>query len=201
MQSPTMKNQPKPMGNRSPWSCRSFCLVGAQAPVLVASTASAPRRTTSTHTRQDGACLGATGRGGIKMPYHALRDSSSPWLGMHDPGQPQCQCCYYRYAADLPPTCGWYVGPWSNTYQSYTWMWSHHQAPHAPGPDWSLAVDEAHFMQWYMLADDGQTYVPRPNVPGSSSDGIDAPGRALDAMAMDGEHLIDDLWWGFDTDP
>ena len=66
----------------------------------------------------------------------------------------------------VPPGAGWYVGEWSDQHESWTWQWSGHGAPHAPGPNgggsWSQVEDDALFMQWYMMADDG-SYVLRPD--------------------------------------
>ena len=37
------------------------------------------------------------------------------------------------------------MGAWSTTYESYTWQWSDHGAPHAPGFVWGTE-DDAKFM-------------------------------------------------------
>ena len=95
---------------------------------------------------------------------HALASFDNPELGCNDPTVPRCDCCYYNYMEGVPPGPGWYVGEWSPGDGSWTWQWCDDGAPHAPGPngggDWSQVADDARFMQWYTLADDG-SYVPR----------------------------------------
>ena len=63
----------------------------------------------------------------------------------------------------VSPGPGWYCGEWPQQYGSWPWQWSGDGAPHAPGPngggDWSQVQDDALFMQFYTLADDG-SYVP-----------------------------------------
>ena len=46
------------------------------------------------------------------------------------PVEPACPCCYYSYAHGWPPQCGWFVGAWSHEHRSYSWTWSHYDAPH-----------------------------------------------------------------------
>ena len=87
----------------------------------------------------------------------------------------------------VPPGPGWYVGEWSTQYGSWTWQWCSHGAPHAPGPNnvssWDDVPDDARFMQWLMLAEDGETYIPRPGV--DQEDDEPAPGDAVPGPAAE----------------
>ena len=69
---------------------------------------------------------------------------------------------------------GWRHGEWSEQYQSYTWQWCHDNAPHAPGPDWSLVQDGANVKKRLKLNEDW-AYSPRDHqddaVPGPSESG------------------------------
>ena len=59
------------------------------------------------------------------------------------PVEPACPCCYYSYAQGWPPKCGWFVGEWSDHHESYTWTWSHYDAPHYR---WPWRVPRSHIV-------------------------------------------------------
>ena len=61
------------------------------------------------------------------------------------PAPPQCRCCYYVYHdlgtdGGVQPGPGWYSGPWSYTYNSWTWLWSSHGAPHHNRWTWNIPL-------------------------------------------------------------
>ena len=118
-------------------------------------------------------------------------------LGVNDPSVPRCACCYYNFMQGVPPGPGWYVGEWSYQYGSYTWQWCGDGAPHAPGPNnlgsWDDVTDDARFMQWLELTDDGE-YVPRPGVnqEDEPDEGDAVPGPAEDAPGQVAPGLVED---------
>ena len=120
---------------------------------------------------------------------HAWVDGEDPSLGVNDPSVPRCACCYYNFMEGVPPGPGWYVGEWSTQYGSWTWQWCNHGAPHAPGPNnvssWDDVPDDARFMQWLMLAEDGETYIPRPGVDQEDEPDEPAPGDAVPGPAAE----------------
>ena len=59
------------------------------------------------------------------------------------PVEPACSCCYYSYAQGWPPKCGWFVGEWSDQCRSFTWTWSHYEAPHYR---WPWRVPRSHIV-------------------------------------------------------
>ena len=84
--------------------------------------------------------------GGHWSWWHKGAPHSKRVVGDHaevDPGVPRCKCCYYTTASGVGP--GWYLGVWSTTYESFTWQWNDHGAPHAPGFVWDTQ-DDARFM-------------------------------------------------------
>ena len=120
---------------------------------------------------------------------HAWVNGDDPSLGVNDPSVPRCACCYYNFMEGVPPGPGWYVGDWSTQYGSWTWQWCSHGAPHAPGPNnvssWDDVPDDARFMQWLMLAEDGETYIPRPGVDQEDEPDEPAPGDAVPGLAAE----------------
>ena len=128
---------------------------------------------------------------------HAWVDGDNPSLGVNDPNVPRCACCYYNFMEGVPPGPGWYVGEWSYQYGSYTWQWCGDGAPHAPGPNnlgsWDDVTDDARFMQWLELTDDGE-YVPRPGVnqEDEPDEGDAVPGPAEDAPGQVAPGLVED---------
>ena len=96
--------------------------------------------------------------GGVFKWFHKTAPHARPWAapgvlaasGCNASGAPRCRCCYYNYSHGLPPGPGWYVGEWSVAYESYTWQWNGHGAPHRPLDEdahWATAPEDALFMQ------------------------------------------------------
>ena len=61
--------------------------------------------------------------------------------------EPQCRCCYYQFldtnqrgpgGCSILPNPGWYQGPLSETYGTFTFLWCDYGAPHKYGWTWQV---------------------------------------------------------------